>query len=128
MVEEQPKGFWKYFTPAAVGFKWGGGVVSNTTFASVTAFIAMGVVGWSLSGHPNLAFAGCCLIALLLMFYLGGTWLFSSRYPTLAALGGPEYVRIKEAEMGTKAHPHMADTQNVEAPVLIEQGASRHGA
>jgi hypothetical protein len=120
MDDEPTKGFWGRFNPTAVGFRWGGGVVSNTTFAAIVAFLTMPFIAWALSREPLIALAACGMVALVVLILFFGTWFFAPRHPELAMLSGPEYYRLKQAEMGTMDNPKIMDATNVEAPNQIE--------
>lgn len=128
MGDTPDKSLRDYLKPEAWGFRWGGGVVSNTTFAIVATFIAMGVICWSLSSHPAFAAAISGGMLLVLVVYLIGNWWFASKHPDLAALGGPEYASVRQRQMGTKENPQIIDAQNVEAPPLLEHEAGKSGA
>lgn len=123
-----PKGFWNLINPHGWGFRWGGGVVSNTTFTAIAAFVAMMLTCWALSHYPIFAAIICAGIIFLATLVIVGNWIFSARFPAQAALGGVEYLRLRQAEMGTKEHPKIIDAQNVEAQALLDKSASPNGA
>jgi hypothetical protein len=122
MSNQQPlKAILALINPQGWGFRWGGGVVSNTTFTAIAAFIATIFVGWIFSSQPHMATllsAGILGIAALVII---GNWIFSALFPVQAALGGIEYLRFRETEMGMKDQPKIIDAHNVEPPMRLEK-------
>lgn len=120
MGEEAPRG-WGPFRPDYYGFKWGGGVVSNTTFTAIVALVAASFVAWVFSARPEIAlYAGGGIIAFagLVIF---GNWVFGALFPDAAAVGGPEYERLRHRQMGTKDFPNITTSPNTEPPTLIQR-------
>lgn len=124
MGEDSDNKPWRNLRPEALGFRWGGGVVSNTTFGIVSAFAAMALICWALSAHPLFAVAICGGMLIVLIVFLLGNWWFASKHPDLAAMGGPEYASIRQRQMGTKEEPRIVDAPNVAPPPLIEGGSA----
>lgn len=102
--------------------------MSNTTFTAIAAFLAMMLTCWALSHQPIMAAIICGGIALLAALVIIGNWIFSAYFPAQAALGGVEYLRFREAEMGTKNQPKIIDAKGVEAPTLIDNVGTKNGA
>jgi hypothetical protein len=127
MAKRRQPGIMDFVNPHKVGFRWGGGVVSNTTFTAIVALLAISFVCWVFSGRPEMALIASAGIIFFAALAIVGNWIFASKHPDLAALGGPEYASVRQRQMGTKDHPKIVDAQSVEAPTLIEQGASRDG-
>jgi len=121
--EPPPAGVWGAIRTEVERFRWGGGVVSNTTAAIVAALIAVAATSWALSAHPILAASIDGGIFIVLIIYLFGTWRFADKHPDLAALGGSEYLRYRQLEMGTKEAPQIPAAPNVRPPPAIEGGA-----
>lgn len=123
MDEQSPKtSIWAGIRTEFERFRWGGGVVTNTTAAVVAAFIAIATAAWALAAHPIIAVCviGCVLV--LAVLYLLGTWRFADKHPDLAALGGTEYLKYRQLEMGTKEIPSIPAAENVVAPRISQQG------
>src|SRR5215471_2381515 len=82
--------------------RFGAGVVGHTTYVILAICTASGIVAWALSEHPNVAFRIVALLSGLVVLFLVGTWWFAHRHPDQAAMGGSEWRRFRELQMGAR--------------------------
>jgi len=87
---------------------------------------AVGAIAWALPGNPQLL-AIVAVIAGVFVVFLLGTWLFAHFHPDQAAVGGSEWIKFREMQMGSKfplsINPPTTDPEKPLAPppTLIER-------
>ena len=96
------------------------GVVGNTTYAIVAAFLAIAAVAWTFRDQPLIALGFICIVAFLALVYLIGTWIFAHKHPDVALLGGAELLKWRQMEMAAKGMPLLPEAPNVEPTPLID--------
>ncbi|MEK7996099.1 MAG: hypothetical protein AAB403_20060 [Planctomycetota bacterium] len=101
--------------------------MSNTTFLGIVALLVVAFIAWVFSARPEMAlYAGGGVIGFATLVILGN-WLFGALFPDSAAVGGPEYERLRHRQMGTRDQPHIVDMHNVEPPPLLPKRPQTDG-
>jgi hypothetical protein len=70
-------------------FRFGRGVVGNTTYGLWATGAALIGVSFALQASPGMAVIADAGIILIYLVYLGGTYLFAHKHPDMAMLGEP---------------------------------------
>jgi len=86
----------------------GGGVVNHTSYVMLALCAAIGVISWALREAVPLVLLGVIgILAFVVIFFLCRTWFFAHLHPDLAATGGSEWRRFREAQLASKNQPEM---------------------
>ena len=97
------------------GVKLGPGVVGNSTFAVIAAFVGIPATAWALSSHPDYALVAIAIEAFLLFSFLVGSWVYAHKHPDHALMGGAELLQLRKAQI---AAPGIKVVEN--APIVSD--------
>ena len=95
----------------------GGGVVINTTHVMLGLCAAAVGIAWALAQSPSYALAIMGTLALIVLAFLIGTWLFANRNPDQAAMGGSEWRRFRESQLAAKNQPQLPPAPSITDPL-----------
>jgi hypothetical protein len=101
---------WHYFLHRIFGItpenadhgKLGGGVVAFTAYVVIAFCTAAGGISWALSHDPYLALGVVAVAALVVVYFLKGTWTFADKHPDQAAIGGSWWFKFREAQFAAR--------------------------
>lgn len=85
--------------PNAIRSRWG--VVAHTAAVLIAFLTAMGAIVWALRDSPQLVTV-IVIIAVIVVFFLSGTWIFAHLHPDQAAIGGSDLAGLRRAELDSK--------------------------
>ena len=101
------------------GGRFGSGVVGHTSHAMIVVAAASGGISWAMSGNPWFALGIVGILSGVFAIYLVGTWIFSHLHPDLSALGGSEWRRFQELQMGAQGFPVIPPSMPMADPHVL---------
>jgi len=84
----------------------GPGVITLTSMVAATALVAIAACAYALAALPFIFLAAVGVIALVILVFLIGTWIFAHRHPDLAVMGGSTLLQYHRMQMAA-LHPEI---------------------